>query len=104
MCCKIQAEYSPLALCVGNSQRSICLWFGGNMYNPKFWKHCENITVKQFCDYIRKNVPEDAALHVCGDNHLYMHLEADGSVFSVDDNSLSDLPEYEGWDVEDVML
>lgn len=74
------------------------------MYNPEYWKHCKNITVKQFCDYIRKNIPEDAVLHVCGDNHVYMHMEVDGSVFSVDDNSLSDLLEYEGWDVEGVIF
>lgn len=32
---------------------------------------------------------------VCGNDQIYMHLEKDGSIFSVDDCSLSDLPEYE---------
>ena len=73
------------------------LFFGTEvryMFCPKHWKHSENITVKQFCDYLQNNVPEDALLFVCGDNQIYMHMEEDGSVFSIDDNSLDDLPEY----------
>ena len=34
-------------------------------------------------------------MDVCDDGQIYMHLEKDGSVFSVDNCSLSDLPEYE---------
>ena len=33
-------------------------------------------------------------MNVCGSGQIYMHLEKDGSVFSVDNCSLSDLPEY----------
>ena len=73
-----------------------------NMFEPKQWKHVENITVKEFCDYLQKNIPGDALLYVCGDNHVYLHLEADGSVFSIDDNSLYDLPEYEGYEVQEL--
>lgn len=72
------------------------------MFHPKYWKHCENITVKQFCDYLQNNVPGNAQLFVCGDNQVYMHMETDGSVFSIDDNSLSDLPEYENFEVQEL--
>lgn len=65
------------------------------MFEPKYWKPCESITVKQFCDYLKNNVPADAILFVCGSEYVYIHVEADGSVVSIDDNSLSDLPEYE---------
>lgn len=72
------------------------------MFDPKHWKQCENITVKQFCDYLQKNVPGDALLFVCGDNRVYMHMESDGSVLSVDDNSLADLPEYENAEIQEL--
>lgn len=41
-------------------------------------------------------------MFVCGDNQVYMHMEADGSAFSVDDNSLSDLPEYENFEIQEL--
>lgn len=69
------------------------------MFEPKHWKHVENITVKEFCEYLQKNIPGDALLYVCGDSHVYMHMESDKSIFSVDDNSLSDLSEYEGYEL-----
>mgnify|MGYP003297337155 CR=1 FL=1 len=72
------------------------------MFEPKCWKHCENITVKQFCDYLKNNVPGDALLFVCGSEHMYIHMEADGSVVSIDDNSLSDLPEYEESELQEL--
>lgn len=72
------------------------------MFSPTHWVHCENITVKQFCEYLQMNVPEDALFFVCGDNQVYMHMETDGSVFSVDDCSLSDLEEYEDYEVREV--
>lgn len=72
------------------------------MFDPKQWKHCENITIKEFCDYLQNHVPEDALLFVCGDNQVYMHMESDGSIFSIDDNSLSDLLEYDGYEVSEL--
>ena len=65
------------------------------MFDPKYWKRCTGITVKEFCDYLQKSIPPEAAMCVCGNDQIYMHLEEDGSIFSVDDCSLSDLPEYE---------
>ena len=64
-------------------------------YNPEFWKRAENITVGQFCDYVSKHILPDAVLHVCGEEQLYLHLSTDGNIFSLDDNALSDLLEYE---------
>ena len=39
---------------------------------------------------------------MCGDSHVYMHMESDGSVFSVDNCSLSDLEEYEEYEVREL--
>jgi len=72
------------------------------MFSPTHWVHGKNMTVKQFCDYLRQHVPEDAIFCVCGDSQVYMHLETDGSVFSVDDCSLSDLEEYEDFEVREL--
>ena len=38
------------------------------MFNPGKWVHCENVTVKQFIDYLQKYVPEEALFFVCGDS------------------------------------
>lgn len=72
------------------------------MFNPEQWVHCENITVKQFIEYLQKYVPEDAIFCVCGDSHVYMHRETDGSIFSVDNCSLSDMKEYEDYEVKEL--
>lgn len=74
-----------------------------NMYDPKYWKHGENITVEQFCDYLKKNIPSDAVFYVCGDNRVSLHYSPDGNVFSVDCNDLSDLSEYEECSVEEII-
>ena len=72
------------------------------MYDPKHWVHAENITVGEFCNYLMANVPTEAILCVCGDSQVYMHLEIDGSTFSVDYSSLSDLEEYENYEVREL--
>ena len=72
------------------------------MFDPKYWKHSQNITVRQFCEYLQNNIPGDALLYVCGDNQVYMHMESDGSIFSIDDNSLSDLQEYEDYEMQEL--
>jgi len=69
------------------------------MFEPKQWVHAENITVQQFCDYLTRNVPGDALFCVCGTSQIYMHVETDGGVFSVDDNSLSNLEEYRDYEI-----
>lgn len=66
------------------------------MYDPKHWKHGINITVGEFYSYLGRNVPADAVIHICGSNQVYLHLSEDGTVFSVDYDSLSELPEYDG--------
>lgn len=66
-----------------------------NEYDPKYWKHGVNITVGQFCDYIKKNIPSDAVLYICGDNNVSLHFSPQGNILSVDYDTLSDLPEYE---------
>ena len=37
-----------------------------NEYDPKYWKHGVNVTVGQFCDHIKKNIPSDAVLIYAG--------------------------------------
>ncbi len=71
-------------------------------YDPKFWKHGENMTVGQFCDYVRKHIPLDAILHVCGDSQVYLHFSPEGNAFSLDYDSLSGLPEYGDCKVEEL--
>lgn len=66
-----------------------------NEYDVNYWKHGMNITVGQFCDYVKKNIPSDAIFHVCGDSQVYLHFSPEGNTLSVDHDSLSDLPEYE---------
>lgn len=39
-------------------------------------------------------------LFMCGEDIFYMHVDEDGSVLSLDDNSLSDMPEYDGCEPE----
>ncbi|MDE6053373.1 MAG: hypothetical protein K2G55_06380 [Lachnospiraceae bacterium] len=67
-------------------------------YDPKYWKHGVNVTVGQFCDYVKKNIPSDAVLYICGDNNVYLHYLSESNIFSVDYDDLSDLPEYEGYE------
>ncbi|MDE5699573.1 MAG: hypothetical protein K2I96_19555 [Lachnospiraceae bacterium] len=67
-----------------------------NEYDPKYWKHGVNVTVGQFCDYIKKNIPSDAVLYICGDNNVSLYFSPQGNILSVDYDTLSDLPEYEG--------
>ena len=74
------------------------------MFNPKYWIHCAGITVKEFCNYLQKCIPPEAVMCVCGDAQIYMHLEEDESVFSVNDCSLSDLPEYGNCEVREFLI
>ena len=63
-------------------------------YDPEFWKYGTKVTVGQFCDYVKANIPLDALLCVCGEKQLYFHFTVDGAVFFIDNDSLADLPEY----------
>lgn len=65
------------------------------MYRPDARKEVQGITVFQLCAYLIENVSVDAIVHVCGEDIFYIHVEEDGSVISMDDNSLSDMPEYD---------
>lgn len=72
------------------------------MFDRKHWKYGDDITVGEFCDYLKENVPADAMFCVCGSSRIYLHMEEDKSVFSVDDCSLSDMAEYSGYDVQKI--
>ena len=68
-------------------------------YDAAFWKHGENVTVGEFCEYMKENIPYDTILHVCGDNQIYLHYSSGGKAFSLDNCALSELPEYENCEV-----
>ena len=34
------------------------------MYDTRYWKRCEGITVNQFHDYLLANIPSDAVMDV----------------------------------------
>lgn len=74
------------------------------VYDPERWKHCENITIGQLIEYIKNNVFPDAVFHVCGDSQFYIHVSMDGDMVCVDDCALSDLPEYEGGEPDELRL
>ncbi len=71
-------------------------------YDAGYWKHGVNVTAGQFCNYIKTHIPPDAVLHVCGDNQVYLHFSPDGNALSMDHDPLSDLPEYEGCQAEEL--
>lgn len=72
------------------------------MFDCRARKFTRNITVLQLCTYLMEHVPSNAVVHICGDNYIYFHQEEDGSVFCLDNNSLSDLPEYDGCEPEEL--
>lgn len=74
-----------------------------NEYDPKYWKHGVNVTVGQFCDHVKKNIPSDAILYICGDNNVNLHFSSKSNIFSVDYDDLSDLPGYEGYEAGEIV-
>ncbi len=74
------------------------------VYDLERWKHCENITTGQLIEYIKNNVSLDAVFHVCGGSQFYIHVSMDGDMVCVDDCALSDLPEYEGSEPDELRL
>ena len=73
-----------------------------NKYDPKYWKHGNNITVEQFCRYVMQQIPRDAVFYVCGNSSINLHFSPEGNIFSIDCDSLSDLPEYEGGSIGEI--
>ena len=55
-------------------------------------------------EYIKNNVSLDAVFHVCGGSQFYIHVSMDGDMVCVDDCALSDLPEYEGSEPDELRL
>ena len=72
------------------------------MYTPEARKFVKHITVAQLCRYLIDHVPANAVVHICGNDWLYFHQKEDGSIFNMDDSSLSDLPAYENSEPEEV--
>lgn len=59
------------------------------MYDSKQFQSYSKITVGQLID-ILKALPQNARLAICGDEYCYIHIETDGTVVNLDNNSLDD--------------
>ena len=59
------------------------------MYDSKQFQSYSELTVGQLVD-ILQCLPQDAQIVICGDEYCYIHVESDGSVVNLDNNSLED--------------
>ena len=59
------------------------------MYDSKQFSSYSELTVGQLVE-ILNGLPQDAEFVLCGDDHFYIHVESDGSVVNLDNNSLED--------------
>lgn len=59
------------------------------MYDSKQFQSYSELTVGQLVD-ILQGLPQDAQIVICGDDYCYIHVESDGSVVNLDNNSLED--------------
>lgn len=59
------------------------------MYDSKQFQSYSELTVGQLVD-ILQGLPQNAEIVICGDNYCYIHVESDGSVVNLDNNSLED--------------
>lgn len=59
------------------------------MYDSKQFQSYSELTVGQLVD-ILQGLPQDAQIVICGDDYCYIHVESDGSVVILDNNSLED--------------
>ena len=51
--------------------------------------------MNEYVPNIKKNIPSDVVLYICGDNNVSLHFSPQGNILSVDYDTLSYLPEYE---------
>lgn len=49
-----------------------------------------------------QQIPRDAVFYVCGNSSINLHFSPEGNIFSIDCDSLSDLPEYEGGSIGEI--
>ena len=69
------------------------------MYNAEKRRQIEFPKVKDIINNLETQNP-DAVFLLCGDNYpVYIHVEQDDSVVSVDNCSLSDMEEYDNVDI-----
>ena len=59
------------------------------MYDSKQFQSYSELTVGQLVDVLQ-GLPQDAQIVICGDEYCYIHVESDGSVVNLDNNSLED--------------
>lgn len=68
---------------------------GPAAYDPDFWTESRNMTVGSLKKYLSQ-LPDDAIVHCCGTSQCWLHYAPETKALSLDCESLSDLPEYEG--------
>ena len=59
------------------------------MSDRKQFSFYSELTVGQLAE-ILNGLPKDAEFVLCGDDQFYIHVESDGSVVNLDNNSLED--------------
>lgn len=68
---------------------------GQDLYSPVYWKQMSDMTVDDFCRYLKDTYPGNARMAICGASTFYGHYCPDRNIMSVDRESLSDMPGYE---------
>ena len=68
---------------------------GNSCYDPAYWIQASRMTVAMLKAYLSK-LPDRAVLHCCGTDLAYLHYCPETGALSIDCESLSDLPEYDG--------
>lgn len=76
---------------------------GPRDYDPKYWIHAEDLTVKQFTGLLLERYPHDAIIGCCGMHGMFIHCTNDGSHVTVDSESLDDIETYAGKSPEHVI-
>jgi len=66
------------------------------MYDADMWVGCKELTSRQLMEYLILKTNPDTRICICGSGNVYLHLTGDKSVMSLDNDSLSELDEYDG--------
>lgn len=68
---------------------------GAAAYDPDFWSDACNVTVRSLKKYLER-LPENTVVHCCGTSQCWLHYAPETNALSIDCESLSELPEYDG--------
>lgn len=68
---------------------------GVQAYDPDFWTEARAMTAGAMKQYLNR-LPDDTVIHCCGTAQCWLHYAPATRSLSIDCESLSELPEYEG--------